>query len=88
MLRSGPMAVLPSPVSQSGRSLEKRGPLPRARGFRLASDLIEPCVPMPAKRAPMGQDWVLRNRPTKKQTPCRTPAPPFVLRASPHERSA
>ena len=51
-------------------------------------DLIEPCVPTAAKRAPMGLDWVLRNRPTKKSDPCRNPVPPFVLRASPRKRSS
>ena len=62
--------------------------LPLRLRSRLASDLIERFVPTPAKRAPKGMDWVLRNRPTKQSDPCRTPVPPFVLRASQRKRSS
>ncbi len=43
----------------------KPGPVPRARGGST-----------PAKRAPIGLDWVLRNRPTKRSDRCRNPVPP------------
>jgi len=33
-------------------------------------------------------DWVSRNRRKKSAGPCRTPAPWFVLRTSPHQRSS
>ena len=91
-LMAGPSghANSPHPSSREGHHSTARWRLTGVLPYRVRTSSNHRTGQDEHRRSGRRWGWigVLRNRPTKKSDPCRTPVPPFVLRASPRKRSS